>query len=62
MIYVQVKIRFKDGTKETFDSADTPMMGNDWTTLFPLNDPLSRRMIRTDTIEEVSFKYANKKR
>jgi hypothetical protein len=56
MIYGQVKIKFKDGANETFDCADTPTINGEWTTLFPLKDPLSRHHIRSEKIEELDYR------
>lgn len=62
MIYVQVKIKYRDGTREIFDCSDSPQIGNDWTTLFPIGDPTSRHHISTQKIEEIKYRYANKRK
>lgn len=56
-IIVRVRIKFKDDKYEEIDCHDTPYVGGDWITLYPLKDRLSRRIITTQAVEQIIYDY-----
>lgn len=62
-VYVKVQVTFKDGKRNTFNCSDTPTLGGDWVVIYPLSDPMGRKQLRTELIDEInwSYKTSNKK-
>ena len=60
MIYLGVKIQFKDGTEKFYKCSDTPTIATDWVTIFPIEDPLKRIFIPSEGIEKVEYTYKSK--
>ena len=56
-IFVEVTIVYKDDKVEKFESCDTPYLGAEWVTLYPRNEPLSRKMVAREKIDNISWKY-----
>ena len=57
MIYLEVKIQFKDGVEKMYKCSDIPSIGDTWTTIYPLDDPLKRVLMASEGIEKIEYTY-----
>lgn len=57
MIYLEVKIRYKDDKEEFFKSFFEPAVGADFVTIYPLETGLKLFVIAREKIDEMDWRY-----
>ena len=60
MIYLEVKIQFKDGVEKMYKCSDIPSIGDTWTIICPMEDTLKRVFMASEGIEKIEYTYKSK--
>ena len=59
-IFLKVTIKYRDDKIKMYRCTDSPVVGPDWITLFPIKDPLTRHMIPKEGVAEIKWEYKTK--
>ena len=57
MIYLEVRIKYRDNKEEFFKSFFEPSIGPDFVTIYPLEARLKLFLIAREKIDEIDYKY-----
>ena len=54
-----VTVTFKDDKTEKFECCDTPNVGGYWLTIYPYQDPTSRKFISMQRVSEIEYRFTS---
>ena len=57
MIYLEVRITYRDDKQVVYKSFDHPVIGDKWITLYPLKNGTERLLIPNEAIAEIHYAY-----
>ena len=59
MIYLRVKIKYRDDTEKVVKSFDTPHISDKWITLYPLESGTKRILIPNEAVAQIEWEYVS---